>query len=248
MSRPPLHVLITSFEPFAGRRSNNSGAIAEALRLKHGILGAGVELSFCTLPVVYDEAAEVAMRCVEHRRPDIVVSLGEADCGLRLETAATNLDDSPDLPDNAGQVRVAHRIVDSGPERVGFLFPVQALYLALKDAPSRIEVSSSPGSYVCNNLAYHLALRLGARGIPFTFIHVPSGGCPAPIRDPLANAAAIGRMLRGAVTEIQSPAWLNARSAMPATRGQAVALLQSLRASGADDRELRFATELISRF
>lgn len=248
MPQRPLRILITSFEPFAGRATNNSEAIAGELRANPALLGGDLELLFCALPVVYDQAATVAMDCVERYKPDAVVSLGEADCRLRLETAASNRDDSPDLPDNAGQVRVDHRIVPSGPERVGFRFPVEAMYRALGEESSRLEVSSSPGSFVCNNVAYHMTLGLAPRGVPYAFIHVPSGECEAPIRDPQANARAIALMLQGAVARLRSPDWATARITMPATRDEAAALLQSLKASGADGRAIQFATRLFSHF
>jgi pyroglutamyl-peptidase len=156
-------VLITGFEPFAGRTRNNSFEIAKRLKAEPGLLGAHVEI--CELPVVYDRAAQVALEYFESlpRRPDFVVSMGEADAEILLETQAANLDDSS-MPDNAGELR-RERVIDSKlPERIALVEP---------DDKVPVNRSTSAGNYVCNNTAFRLAHSFGEKGVPFGFVHVP---------------------------------------------------------------------------
>src|SRR5579885_813003 len=86
-------ILLTGFEPFGGRARNNSYEIAKRLKADPGLLGQGIGVEICELPVVYDRAAAVAQACFEKlsQRPDFVVSMGEGGCDIRLETAATNI-------------------------------------------------------------------------------------------------------------------------------------------------------------
>ncbi len=214
-------ILITSFEPFAGRARNNSQAVAEEMQKIGAALGTGVELAFCRLPVLYDQAARQALSCVDQLQPDAVVSLGEASCHIRLETGASNLDDTPDLSDNAGQTRIASEIVPGGPARIGFHFPLETMYCARKPGAEMLELSHSAGAFVCNNLSYHLGLALQAREIPFTFIHVPNSFCAPAIRDPYGNAQTILALLRAALPELTEGRSLAGEAAIPgAATGQ----------------------------
>jgi pyrrolidone-carboxylate peptidase len=198
LAQASFTVLLTSFDPFGGSQANNTQPIVGVLTQMASTLGTDVVLKTCNLPVVYDQAADVAMDCVEKIKPDAVVSFGEAACSIRIETAATNLDRSPGFPDNAGQVRNGNKIVSGGVERSPFDFPVPDMYCALGGQASSVVVSASPGAFVCNNTAYHLSLDLEAKGIPFTFIHVPNSKCNPSQVDPQANAGLIAPMLRAA--------------------------------------------------
>src|SRR4051794_15162016 len=69
-------VLITAFEPFAGRKINLSYEVAKRVQIE------GVDIELCLLPVVYDRAAEVAEACYEsilakRAKPAFVLSMGE---------------------------------------------------------------------------------------------------------------------------------------------------------------------------
>ena len=245
--------MLTSFDPFGGSAENNTQAIAEQLRAT-GLLGDGVSVQVCNLPVVYDQASRRAHECMAEGKPDLVVSFGEAGCELVIETAASNRD-SASSPDNAGQFRHGTEIVPGGPSRTGFNFPVQAMYCALGQKTERAVVSSSPGSFVCNNTAYHLSEDLRAQEIPFTFIHVPNSRCSAESKSPERNAATIARMLRAAIAEMSAPAraqmpWPHPDTGMflPATRDEAVLMKKALQTLQAPDCEKRFIDALIGTY
>jgi len=183
---PPLprKVLITYFEPFDGAAVNASEAIAKKVAMAKG-LGADVEL--CRLPVVYDQGSSEAKKCFEKSepKPDYVISLGEAGCSVRFETAAHNRDSNPDLPDNSGAVRNGKVIEANGPTSISMTFPIDEILCGseLSEAESKqVTLSATPGGFVCNNTAYSLA-RYFEKSAPSTrygFVHIPSHECSTP--------------------------------------------------------------------
>jgi pyrrolidone-carboxylate peptidase len=201
MTLTGLVILLTAFEPFAGRSQNLSMPVAETVRDE--LQAQGALVTVCRLPVVYDRAEEAAARCYERMnpKPRIVLGLGEGTCEIRLETAAHNLDDGA-LADNSGVRRQRRPILPSGPATVAFHWPAQALYCAASeaDALDRLVVSKTPGGFVCNNTAYRMAHRfLSEPTLQYGFIHVPHAACPAQVHDPASNGRLIARMLRGLV-------------------------------------------------
>jgi pyroglutamyl-peptidase len=192
-------VLITAFEPFDGRAENNSTRIAAVMKA-HPELFQDIEITVCTLPVVYDEAAAKALACLDAmpEKPDAVISLGETGCKIQLETSAGNLDDTYG-PDNAGNIRSHHTIVEGGPARIGYDLPMQAMYCTLTEEQRKAVEPSTTMNFVCNNTAYLLASKLRGTGIRFGFVHVPTtASYCGNASDPGANAGLIAQMMNGA--------------------------------------------------
>lgn len=258
-----VHILFTSFDPFGGRPTNNTQPIVELLRRNPDFIGERIDVQTCNLPVIYDQAAAVAMECIERVHPDMVVSLGEGRCGqIRIETAATNLNTSSSL-DNQGQSRKGLPVISGAPRRLGFAFPVQEMFCALNAFSPSVKVSVSAGGYICNNTAYRLSQALRSRGIPFAFIHVPRVACMDERKHPQAlvssqppvNAKVIGQMVGAAIRSLLQPAdpgspWPHPSNdiRMPATRGDAALLLELLKTRKAKSCELHFAEELLSAY
>ena len=171
-------ILISTYEPFGGANVNWSENIANVTRKK--LTQQGFDVEICRLPVVFDVAAAALKTCYQNMnpKPEQVISLGESDCTVRLETVAHNLDHNQVTPDNAGAFRSGLRIVKGGPQSIGMSAPVIDMYCSLKPKDRRdIEISKSPGAFVCNNTAYLTALYLKSRDVPYSFIHVPSHLC-----------------------------------------------------------------------
>jgi pyrrolidone-carboxylate peptidase len=189
-------ILVSAFEPFAGRQENRSLIVLEELIL--ALKDTPIEIIPCTLPVVYDEAAAKLQDCLTSAgHVDFVLGLGEGGCSMTFETAAQNLDDTPGLADNSGQIRRGTPILPGAPESLGFYFPVERLYCGLPDFfRVQTKVSRTPGAFVCNNTAYRLSSTLKEQ-VPFTFVHVPSADCSIPggVREAQALAAAITQPL-----------------------------------------------------
>lgn len=239
---PLPRIVITGFEPFAGRATNQSWDTAQELKQLLETRGIA-EASLCLLPVVFDKAAELARQCIGRNTPLFVISLGEGGCQFRLETAAHNLDSTGGLPDNAGQLRFRTPIDPEGPQSVAFRFPVDELYCAIpRQELSQFAVSASPGQYVCNNTAYHLSRDLKAAGIPYTFIHVMPQYCKTGSL-PSEQAATLLPLFRQAIRSAESGSLASA--AMPGNPQEARQALKRTESSG-DECRREFYQKLLS--
>lgn len=190
-------ILISAFEPFAGRKVNMSELVAE--ELKSYMQPTGLDIEIVILPVVYDLAATKFINHIEKMRvkPDYVLSLGEAAKKLTLETKAVNLDNSGENADNAGKLRDNEEIIEGGKECFGFTMPMHLLYASVpKQNRGMIEVSSNAGSFVCNNTAYRMLNYFENKLGKYGFIHVPAGvkECKK-FSDPAMNAKIIAEMI-----------------------------------------------------
>jgi pyrrolidone-carboxylate peptidase len=171
------HWLITSFEPFAGRPVNNSHSVMrEVLRLATSDPQFPLELHHCVLPVEYDGSPTALLKEIERIqsrgiRLEGILALGEGSEHFKIETCANNLDDVPDLADNAGVTRSKSVIFPdlSASETIPLRFPF--------DAFSRIRTSVNPGYFICNNLCARMGRLWSKPSDPvFGFIHVPRTG------------------------------------------------------------------------
>lgn len=177
-AQKPLTILITSFEPFSGAVKNSTKFVSEIIQQQLGKKKFNVQT--CVLPVVFDKATVIAKNCYEQMnpKPSLVISLGESGCNIKIETAAQNVDYNPSTPDNAGNIRVAQPILSGGPDSVSFDSFVADMYCSLSEKNrSKLEVSNSPGGFVCNNTAYQLGLYFQQMNQLYTFIHIPSHLC-----------------------------------------------------------------------
>jgi pyroglutamyl-peptidase len=253
---PPYKVMLTSFDPFGGSPKNNSQPIVALLKSMAATIGPNITIETCNLPVVYDVGAQTAMDCFNQIQPDAVVSFGEAACNILIETAATNLDNTPGAPDNAGNERNGTPIIPGGPERSGFNFPVEAMFCTLPSNGANVDVSRNPGGFICNNVAYHMSQSMEAKNIPFTFIHVPSSQCPATQVDPQTNAKTIATMLSAAFSNLRNPAlptslWPHpptSSTLMPLVESDAQTLLTTLKAQNGPACEVDFMNQLVAAY
>jgi pyroglutamyl-peptidase len=205
-----MRVMLTGFEPFDGRPQNDSWEIANATAAAKRDLGDDVVVTTCHLPVVYDTAAHVAESCFDQlgAKPDVVISLGEAGCQLRMETAAHNKDDTPGFPDNAGNIRSGIPIEPGGPDHLGFNLPAPEMYCALNnEQKDGTEVSETPGGFVCNNTAFRLGRFFEGQPVQYGFIHVPASSCSNanPKRDGKILAKMLRRLAKYDDEDLQDP-------------------------------------------
>ena len=186
-------VLVTAFEPFGGRKLNNSALVAAELAAN---FGKDWDYHVCVLPVEYDRAAESAKKCFEAmgKTPALVLSTGEGDCTVRAEIRAHNLDDTPGFPDNGGLIRENHVIEPGAPVNQPLTLPVPEMVCAARTgSKSVVRASVSPGYFVCNATAFRLARYFGPKGIRFGFVHLPvAGDCGSSPRE---GAEALHKMV-----------------------------------------------------
>jgi pyrrolidone-carboxylate peptidase len=195
-------LLLTAFEPFDGRPLNRSAQVAQEIALISKVEIPAVDVRICILPVEYDRSAQVVKeKCLKelNRKPKWVISMGEGGCSaIQLETAAHNWDNAS-IADNARVWRNGKKIDESAPKSIGFNISMQSLYCGVElKSRARFGVSISPGSFVCNNTAFHLAKDLSP-DTAFGFIHVPSTHCGA-VSEPKENAKLIVQGLKNIVS------------------------------------------------
>ena len=166
-------ILLTGFEPFGTYKDNPSAEVAEAL---HGHTVGGVAIRSEVLPVHHARAAAVVAHLVQEIAPSAIVHLGLAGgrARLALERVAVNVMDF-EIADNAGYRAAGEACVAGGPAAYFSTLPLQEMLEALAAEGVPAYLSSSAGTYLCNQTFYttrHL-LESQNRDIPAGFIHLP---------------------------------------------------------------------------
>ena len=180
-SKPRRHWLVTSFDPFAGRKENNSRLVLEEIKKLEKESGSdenwNYEFHYAELPTEYKRCftvldAEVEKIIQSGQHLEGVLCLGEASEEFKLETQAHNLNDVAELSDNAGETRANQKIFAELP--VDMPLPLRFPF----EAFSRIRSSKSPGFYICNHVCANMSYHYGKseRIKYFGFIHVPKVG------------------------------------------------------------------------
>ena len=162
-------VLVTGFQPFHRASSNPSEAIVQELA-KSGISGLFCEV----LPVVFGESASRLIEKIEEIKPDVVISLGQAEGRIQItpERVAINLDDAR-IADNAGQMPSELPIVKDGESAYFSTLPIKEIVTSIQSEGIPAGISLSAGTFVCNHIFYRLQHHCIGRGIKSGFIHVP---------------------------------------------------------------------------
>ncbi len=165
-------ILLTGFEPFGPEKTNPSAAIVDRLV---GRTIAGHPVVGETLPVVFGESRRRLEALLEEHRPHLVVCLGVAGNrrAISLERVAINVADAS-IPDNAGVQPRDLAVERGGPTAYWSSLPLRVMEAALRGAEVPVELSSTAGTYVCNQLFYGLMHVLRQRrGVRGGFVHVP---------------------------------------------------------------------------
>lgn len=165
-----MKILITGFEPFGGSSVNPSW---EAVRLLPDTVE-GVEIARLCLPVVYGEAARLALEEARRLQADAVLCTGVASGrnAVTPELLAVNWRMAA-LPDAAGVRYEGERIQPDQPAAFMTSLPVKDMVkdIEAEGIPGRLSLSA--GAYVCNDLYWHMLLEEQRGGCPALFVHVP---------------------------------------------------------------------------
>lgn len=159
-------VLLTGFEPFGKATLNPSGEIVKQI--------SGDNIVTAILPVAYAQSAEALLALIEHHKPDVVISLGQAEGRTHItpERIAINLDDAR-LADNEGVMRNDAPIVVGGPVAYESTLPIKEFVAAINAAGVSAAVSLSAGAFLCNHIFYVAQDRLKGTKVRSGFVHVP---------------------------------------------------------------------------
>lgn len=166
-------ILLTGFEPFGGYKHNPSAEVAEAL---HRRTVGDVAIYGAILPVHHARAAALVNQLVRDVAPRAIVHLGLAGgrARLALERIAVNVMDF-EIADNAGYRAAGEPCVAGGPAAYFSTLPLEAIQEALGAEGVPAYLSSSAGTYLCNQTFYTTRHLLESRGLrtPAGFIHLP---------------------------------------------------------------------------
>ncbi len=188
-----MTVLVSRFEPFDGAVANPSWETASRLA-ERGEELVGDRVVAVRLPVTFAGAWPVLDAAIREHDPDVVVALGLASGapGVRLERVAVNVRDAR-IPDNAGAQPVDVPVVAGAPVGYWSTLPLKASLAAIRTAGVPAGVSSTAGTYVCNDVFYALMHHWGTGpGRRAGFVHVPDADV-VPIEDQVAAVAAVVR-------------------------------------------------------
>lgn len=169
-----MKLLITGFEPFGGSTVNPSAKVITALATNPP---EGIVTVTQLLPVDCSLAPSTLINILSVEHPDGVICLGEASGrqAVSVERVAVNLLDFR-IPDNAGIQKIDEAVIPGGPAAYFSTLPVRQISQAILDAHIPAELSLSAGSYLCNQVLYHLLhfITVSDWKIPAGFIHLPS--------------------------------------------------------------------------
>jgi pyroglutamyl-peptidase len=166
-------ILLTGFEPFGAYKDNPSAAVADAL---HGRVVGDATIVSAVLPVHHARAVAAVAQLVQDAAPRAIVHLGLAGgrARLALERVAVNVMDF-EIADNAGYRATGEPCVVGGPAAYFSTLPLEAMLEALGADGVPAYLSSSAGTYLCNQTFYTTRHLLASQGreIPAGFIHLP---------------------------------------------------------------------------
>ena len=158
--------LLTGFEPFGKASLNPSGEIVKQI--------SGENIVTEILPVAYEQSAEALLALIEQHKPDVVISLGQAEGRTQItpERIAINLDDAR-LADNQGVMRNDVPILVGGPVAYESTLPIKEFVEAIKAIEVPAAVSLSAGAFLCNHIFYVAQNKLAGTQVRSGFVHVP---------------------------------------------------------------------------
>lgn len=161
-----IKVLLTGFEPFGKAALNPSGEIVKQI--------SGDNIVTAILPVAYTRSAAVLLALIEEHKPDVVISLGQAEGRTQItpERIAINLDDAR-LADNEGMLRSDLPIIVGGPIAYESTLPIKEFVDAINASGVPAAVSLSAGAFLCNHIFYVVQDKLKGTKVRSGFVHVP---------------------------------------------------------------------------
>ena len=187
----------------------------ELITTEHGQLpywnnedsGNGAQLIKHLLPTVFGEALKQAVAVAEKEDVDAVVSLGQAGGRSHItpEWIGINLADAS-IPDNEGNQPSDKPVVDGGPAAYFSTLPVKAMVAAIQDAELPARVSTTAGTFVCNQLLYGLLHHFKDTQVKAGFIHVPFIKEQAKENSPMLELVDVVRGVECAISAVAKTA------------------------------------------
>jgi pyroglutamyl-peptidase len=172
-----VRILLTGFEPFAGRGINPSWDAAQRLA---GAAAGPARIEVLRVPVIWRGSVAAIVRELE-REPAaglVISGLSFGRAAISVEAIAHAIGDVPWQADNADRALSAERSDGDaqGPDALLATAPVRAIAQAINAAGIPAQVSWDGGAYVSNATLYGMLRYAKDRGLrlPTTYLHVPA--------------------------------------------------------------------------
>jgi pyroglutamyl-peptidase len=169
-----MRVLISGFEPFAGREINPTEKLVDSIKKNEIHYPNEMTLESILLPVRFSNSYELLKNKVEEFNPDIILAFGLASgrSSIELEEIAVNTIQSH-IPDNAGIIISNTPINPTGAEFYNSTLPIRGMEAELRKEGLAVNLSNSAGTFVCNYLFYRMMEENQNTRRLCGFIHVP---------------------------------------------------------------------------
>ena len=169
-----MKVLLSAFEPYAGRARNASQeAIQQLMASRQMQMHRQLEALY--LPVEAGRASELVCSMLETSNPDFLVCTGEAKCHeIRLEQVGYN-ERRYTIADNAGNLYDGTTIVPDGPWEYHATLPLDEMLSAMQSTGVPACLSDDAGRYLCNEVLYASLHFIAEKrlNIQAGFVHIP---------------------------------------------------------------------------
>lgn len=172
-----MRILLTGFEPFAGRGVNPSWEAAQQLA---GVAAGPARIDVLRVPVVWGGSVATIVQELEREPADglIIGGLSFGRPAISVEAIAHAIGDVPWQADNADRALSAERSDGDlhGPDALLATAPVRAIAAAINAAGIPAHVSWDGGTYVSNATLYGALRHARDSGLtlPTTYLHVPA--------------------------------------------------------------------------
>ncbi len=181
-------LLLTGFGPFLENEINPTESLANGL---NGKSVGDYKIVSRVLPVSYKRTPLELSKALLEVRPDAVLCLGLAADRAHItpELVAINYYHSQEQ-DNDGEIVLEKVLCDEGPPAYFSTLPARKISQAISELGIPSKVSTTAGTYVCNQTMYQLAKSLESFGkkIPWGFIHIPNNLSQADLNRALVKA------------------------------------------------------------
>lgn len=165
------NILLTGFEPFSIYVKNSS---YESIKELNGKVIEDFKITSKKLPVVFKSAGKVLKKYLEIYRPKIAISFGMGTQYIQFECIALNINYSLTADNSGKKYFKESEIIPQSSIAYKSTLPYDRIATALRKNNIPLVKSFYAGTYLCNNIFYHLMhlskkYRIALAG----FIHVP---------------------------------------------------------------------------
>lgn len=167
-----MTILVTGFDPFGGEAVNPA---YEAVKQLPDTIE-GHDVIKLEIPTVFGKSGQTLVAALEKYQPELVLCVGQAGgrTDLSFEKVAINFMEAR-IPDNEGKQPFNQPVISDGATAYFTNLPIKAMAKAVRESGIPSSISYTAGTFVCNELMYHLLHWIDTHNASVRggFVHVP---------------------------------------------------------------------------